>query len=95
MRLHYFTIILKDLPEMTEAAASALFEAGCDDCTPGSRDGVSQVDFDREAASLEDAIRSAVRDIRRAGFEPARVEIDRDDLVELVESQSAAETPSR
>jgi hypothetical protein len=34
------------------------------------------VEFHREAASLEEAIRSAIADVRRTGLEIARVEID-------------------
>ena len=44
---------------LTDEAAKALFEAGCDDGSPGSCDGVVSVDFHRDAASLEEAIRSA------------------------------------
>lgn len=90
MKEHRFTVILADVPEMTEDASNALYEAGCDDGSPGSCDGVSRVDFDREAASLEEAIRTAVADVRNAGFEPERIEIDRDDLKELLKAPASA-----
>jgi hypothetical protein len=84
MRIRRFTVILADLPEMTEEAANALYDAGCDDGSPGSCEGVSHVAFDREAASLEEAIRSAVADVRRAGYDVARIEMDREELEELL-----------
>ncbi|MGH7199861.1 MAG: hypothetical protein ACREJB_04605 [Planctomycetaceae bacterium] len=83
MANYEFTLILKDLPAMTEEASNALFEAGCDDGTPGSSQGVSRIAFDREAQHLEAAIRSAVRDVRRAGFEVERVQLDDQELSAL------------
>jgi hypothetical protein len=74
--LHHFTLILADLPEMTLEASEALYEAGCDDGSPASCNGISRVDFHREAASLEEAIRSAIADVRAARFEVERVEIE-------------------
>ena len=50
--------------------------AGSDDGKLVTRNGVTHIAFDREAASLEEAIRSATADVRRAGFEVARVEMD-------------------
>ena len=40
-----------------------LFEAGCDDAAVGRIDGIQYADFDREAASLDEAVLSAVRDV--------------------------------
>jgi hypothetical protein len=56
--------------------ADALFEAGCDDSSPWSSEGVVSVAFDREAESLGDAIGSAVKDVERAGFAVARVDVE-------------------
>jgi hypothetical protein len=72
---HEFTVILAGISEITDEAANALFEAGCDDGSPGSCDGVVSVDFHRDAATLEAAIQSAVADVRKAGFQVERVEI--------------------
>ena len=74
MQTHEFTLILSGLDAISEDAANSLFAAGCDDATPCSRDGVAYVHFDREAESLEDAIRSAMANVRAAGFDVARVE---------------------
>jgi hypothetical protein len=41
---------------------------------------VAGVDFDREADSLEQAIRSAVADVQAAGYRVTRVEIEPADL---------------
>ena len=65
---------------MTDTAANALYDAGCDDGTPGSSGGVAFVGFDREASDLSCAIRSAVADVRKAGFDIIRIEIEADDL---------------
>lgn len=75
MKEHEFTLILAGITEMSDEAAGSLYEAGCDDGSPGSCDGVVSVDFHRDASTLEDAIRSAIRDVRKAGFDIDRVEI--------------------
>ena len=85
--IHRFTVILSGLTEMTDAAANALYEAGCDDGSPGSCEGVA---FDREASSLSEAIHSAVRDVRKAGFDVVRVEIEAEDLEEWPDASSPA-----
>jgi hypothetical protein len=56
--------------------AEALFDAGCDDATPLSRNGTVSIGFDREAESLGKAIGSAVENIERAGYKVVRVEIE-------------------
>jgi hypothetical protein len=76
MRTHEFSVILSGVSEVTEEAADALFEAGCDDGTFVSRDGVAYVAFSREADSLEAAIKSAIRDVRKAGYEVSRIEFE-------------------
>jgi hypothetical protein len=76
-----FTLILRDVSEMTGDLANALYDAGCDDATVGSSSGLARVSFSREAAALQDAIQSAARDVQRAGCDIARVEIEREELV--------------
>jgi hypothetical protein len=71
-----FALILAGVTEITLPMAEALFEAGCDDSTPGSSEGVVTIDFDREADSLGEAIGSAVRDVEKAGFNVARIEVE-------------------
>ncbi len=76
MRTYEFDIVLKNVSESTDAHAEALFDVGCGDGTLVSRDGVTWVHFDRDAPSLEEAIRSAVNQIQSAGLAVAKVELD-------------------
>jgi hypothetical protein len=78
MNKYDFTLILGESLELTDDIADALFAAGCDDGTPGTCNGVFSIDFHRNAASLEEAIRSAIEDVRTAGYEVTRVEIEAD-----------------
>jgi hypothetical protein len=63
------------VPTLTAKECDALFEAGCDDGTIVTRNRVTHIAFDRQAASLEQAIRSATADVRAAGLEVMRVEM--------------------
>jgi hypothetical protein len=78
VKTYDFDVILKDMSEVTDDQADRLFAAGCDEGTPGSCDGVAWIHFDKEAASLEEAIRSAVAQIRSAGLQVSKVELDVD-----------------
>lgn len=63
-----------------EARIDELFEAGCDDATFGSVDGVHYADFDREAATLGEAISSAIAAVEWVGGLRVR-RVEPDDLV--------------
>ena len=76
MNKYEFSLILKGSLELTEEIADTLFAAGCDDATPGTCQGVFSVDFHREADSLEAAIKSAMANVKSAGYEVERVEIE-------------------
>jgi len=78
MAKYEFTLILKGTAELTEEMADALYEAGCDDGTPGTCNGVFSIDFHREADSLESALRLAIANVKSAGYDVARVEIEAD-----------------
>jgi len=84
MTKYEFTVYLAGLTEITEEAADALFDAGCDDASPASSDGLVWSTFHREAPSLEHAIRSAVADVAKAGYRVERVEIGTEALDGLV-----------
>ena len=71
-----FTLVLKGSLELTEEIADALFAAGCDDGTPGTSQGTFIIDFHRNAHSLEEAIGSAIANVKAAGYQVERVEID-------------------
>lgn len=55
--------------ELTDDVVDRLYEAGCDDATIGSRDGSAFIEFARESKSLEDAIRSAINSVKKAGID--------------------------
>ena len=76
MAKYEFTLILEGSLELTEDIADELFEAGCDDGTPCICNGVFSIDVHREANSLEEAIRSAIANVKSAGYEVERVEIE-------------------
>lgn len=76
MAKYEFALILKGQFELTEEIADELFEAGCDDGTPGVRDGVFSVDCCREGESLETVILSAIADVKSAGYDVDRAEIE-------------------
>ena len=75
-----FTVVLAGVDEVTSELADALYEAGCDDGTVGSSCGVATVSFAREAVSLQEAIRSAIADIQRAGGGVDRIQIEHEEL---------------
>jgi len=64
---YHFTVVLANCDVMTPDLTKSLYVAGCDDSTPWSGNGMAAVTFDREAQSLESAIRSAVADVQKAG----------------------------
>ena len=76
MAKYEFTLILKGSPELTEEIADRLFEAGCDDGSPGRCDGVFSIGFHRTSRTLEEAINSAIANVKSAGYEVERVEIE-------------------
>ena len=74
----------------TDALLERLGEAGCDDALAGvGQPGRLALDFTREAASAEEAIRSALEDVRRAVPDAKLFEVGPDlvgltDVAELV-----------
>ena len=75
MKEHEFTLILSTEP--SEEQADSLYGV-FNDGTIATIAGVAQIQFHRDAASLEDAIRSAVSDVRSAGFDVERIEMQPD-----------------
>ena len=65
MPTHHFTLIVEGAELHDESVLNGLFESGCDDALVGSTDGVQFIDFDRDAASLDAAVLSAVADAER------------------------------
>ena len=80
MTKYEFTLILKGVSELTEEIADELFEAGCDDGSPGICNGVFSIHFHRMANSLEEAIYSAMANVKSVEYEVERVEIEADTI---------------
>lgn len=73
MKVHEFTFILTEDPGEDEAhRLHSLFNDG----TLATINGVPQIDFHREAPTLEEAISTALGSVRKAGFEVVCVEIE-------------------
>lgn len=70
MKEHEFILVLATDPD--EAEADQLYGTFCDG-TISTIAGIPQIRFHREASSLEEALRSAMGDVRSAGLEVARV----------------------
>ena len=75
MSKYEFSVILTG-DVLTFDDCDRLYEAGCDDGTIVTRSGVHFIGFDREADSLEEAIRSAIANVQKAGFQVAKVELE-------------------
>jgi hypothetical protein len=75
MRKYEFSLILT-ADDVTDEQADDIYRAGCDDGFIATRSGVTQVNFYREAGTLEEAIQSATSDLKKAGFEVEHVELD-------------------
>jgi len=69
--------------DVTEEQADMLYDSGCDDGSILSRGEVTLVQFDRGANKLDDALASAIRDVEQAGFQVARIEIERDEATQI------------
>lgn len=77
MREYSFTLIIEG---DVNGSLDALFEAGCDDATFGSVDGVHYADFDRSAETFAAAVAAAISAVESvSGLRVIRVEPD--DLV--------------
>ncbi len=77
-----FSLILTG-PELTDEDADKLYEAGCDDASILTRDSVTRLQFDRQAANLDEALASAIQSVEHAGLTVARVEIERHEVPQI------------
>ncbi|HEX5361377.1 MAG TPA: XRE family transcriptional regulator [Fluviicoccus sp.] len=68
MNTYHFTIVIRDARTDMPDLEDRLFTAGCDDALVCSHNQTVYLEFDREADSAEIAIRSALDNIRAAGF---------------------------
>lgn len=60
MRTYQFVLIVEGADLQSDEMFDAVFDAGCDDALVGCSNGVQFVDFDREAPSAGEAVRSAI-----------------------------------
>ncbi len=74
-----FTLQLQDA--ITDEADMDAIYARCKDATIATQGDITLVHFDRDADTLDQAVRSAIADINAAGFRVARVEMDVDSLL--------------
>jgi len=90
MKAHEFTLILTADPNEEEAdRLYSIFNDG----TLATIAGVAQIRFHREAPSLEEAIGSAMANVRKAGFNVARVEIEPDVVAQYAQVTGSMSTP--
>jgi hypothetical protein len=75
MNTYEFSLVLTT-DSLTDDECERLYAAGCDDGTIVTRNNVTHIAFDRQADTLESAIRSAAADVRSAGFNIRRVEME-------------------
>jgi hypothetical protein len=71
MRTYEFSFIASGLDPCADDFESRFYDAGCNDALIAFQKGRIIIDFAREAESMQQAIASALDDVRRAG---ARVE---------------------
>jgi hypothetical protein len=83
MKTYEFVATLSQGTEYSDDLVEALYEAGCDDGSVWSSEGVVQIGFSRQAESLEEAIRSAVADVQKAGSTVIQVTIEEPALAVL------------
>lgn len=76
MKTYEFDVLLKDVADVTDDLADALFAAGCDDGTAACCNGIAWIHFDREALSLEEAVRSAAAQVQSTGLIVSKIELD-------------------
>ena len=70
---HAFTLEVSGIDPTRPNYVDPLYEAGCNDALIVVRDGVVFLDFEREAPSFDDAVKSAERDVIIAGGRVVRV----------------------
>jgi hypothetical protein len=62
-----FTLHVTGINTRSENYEGALYDAGCGDALVAVIDDTLYLDFDRDASSYVDAVKSATRDVEKAG----------------------------
>lgn len=74
MSIFDFTIAIDRFVEDLDEVDA--FYARVNDVSMFNSDGVTRISFHREAGTLEEAIRSAVADLRASGYGVKRIEVE-------------------
>ena len=64
------------IAEVMDEICGRILAVGCDDSFLSARGQTYLLGFDREAESLADAVGSAIRDVEKAGYKVARIEVE-------------------
>jgi|SRR3954449_13273306 hypothetical protein len=78
MNTYQFTLILSGVADVTPELADALYTATGGDIEFNMRNDVAYVEFDRAAATLHDAVSSAIVQVESAGVGARVVRVDSD-----------------
>ncbi len=81
MKTYEFTLVLDGVNDQTPTLEDSLYEAGCNDTLINFRNGTVYLDFNRAAASLREAILSAIQQIESMSLEVTVISVAPDDLV--------------
>lgn len=76
-----FALIVGGVSDLTQMVEDALFNAGCDDATLSIQYGLLYMQFSRRSKSIQQAIFSAIHDIRRANIGAEVLRVDECNLV--------------
>jgi transcriptional regulator with XRE-family HTH domain len=76
MKTYEFSIIASGMDPQADDFESRFYDNGCDDALVSFQKGHIIIDFAREAESVDQAIASAIEDVRSAGAVVDRVEPD-------------------
>ena len=89
MKTHTVTLILSGVAELTAALADALYEATHGDSELNLRDGVAFVEFVRTAATLREAITTAIREVEQTsdGVRGVRVESEAANVIPNIKAE--------
>jgi hypothetical protein len=78
--MKYELSLILSASDVTDEEPDKLYGASCDDASILTREGVTRVQFDREASNLDELLGSAIHDVVQAGFAVSRVEIERHEV---------------
>jgi hypothetical protein len=89
MKTHTFTLILSGVAELTPELSDALYAATGGDIELNLRDGIAFVEFERRAATLREAITTAIREVEQAtaGIRVVRVESEGANVIAKINAE--------